>query len=206
MVMNQIDRRVCRFEKHPSDVRVWIWLSMAGLILLFIPLRGWCEAGVYVSSADFLKQSFDQVPESRTLWLDEVLLKDVETILNHPYRGLRIRYWQQGEKTAWILNEIGKDQPITVGVVVHGGTLEHLEVLVFRESRGWEVKYPFFTEQFRGAGLDNDLELSRNIDGISGATLSVRALTRIARLSLLLHQSTGKTETDPEVRTVQADN
>jgi hypothetical protein len=38
-------------------------------------------------------------------------------------------------------------------------------------------------------------ELDRNIDGISGATLSVRALTRLARVALLL---------DAEVREAKA--
>ena len=64
--------------------------------------------------------------------------------------------------------------------------LDH-KVLVFRESRGWEVRHPFFTDQFRDAGLTGELALDRNIDGISGATLSVRALSRLARLALYLH-------------------
>lgn len=57
---------------------------------------------------------------------------------------------------------------------------------MFRESRGFEVRYPFFTDQFRGARLREGLDLDREIDGISGATLSVRALTKLARLALLL--------------------
>ena len=63
-----------------------------------------------------------------------------------------------------------------------------VKVLIFRESRGWEVKYPFFTDQFKGATLVSDNNLDRKIDGITGATLSVNALTKLGRIALLLHK------------------
>jgi Na+-transporting NADH:ubiquinone oxidoreductase subunit NqrC len=50
------------------------------------------------------------------------------------------------------------------------------------------VRYPFFTDQFNGLQLDENNRLQRKIDGISGATLSVNALTRLARLALHLHE------------------
>ena len=99
---------------------------------------------------------------------------------------MRVRYWQAGSRTAWILEEIGKDKPITAGFVVEDGHIDTVEVLVFRESRGWEVKYPFFTRQFRDVRLGDRGELNRQVDGITGATLSVRAMTRMARVALLL--------------------
>jgi len=97
-----------------------------------------------------------------------------------------VRYWSRDERTAWILEEIGKTEPITTGIVVDKGAIARISVLIYRESRGWEVRYPFFTDQFKGATLNSTHELDRNIDGISGATLSVRALTRLARVALLL--------------------
>ncbi len=56
--------------------------------------------------------------------------------------------------------------------------IQDVKVLVFRESRGWEVKYPFFTDQFNQVQLNNEKELNKHIDGISGATLSVNALRK----------------------------
>jgi hypothetical protein len=47
------------------------------------------------------------------------------------------------------------------------------------------VRYPFFTDQFDGATLTAKSRLDRNIDGITGATLSVGAVTRIARVALI---------------------
>ena len=88
-----------------------------------------------------------------------------------------------------MLEEIGKELPITIGVTIRDGSITNVKVLEFRESRGWEVKYPFFTDQFRDASLDKKHRLDRDIDGITGATLSVSAVTRIARVALILHEN-----------------
>jgi len=97
---------------------------------------------------------------------------------------LRQRYWAAGNKTAWILEETGKEEPITAGFVVQNGGIEQARVLVYRESRGAEIRSPAFLEQYQGAGLTSDERLDRSIDGISGATLSVRAMERMSRLAL----------------------
>lgn len=141
----------------------------------------------YQSADAFLQEVFATHPPSpQVLWLKGDIRETAAAILGHPYPGLRIRYWKQDARTAWILEEIGKEQPITVGMVVGPAGMELLRVLDFRESRGWEVRYPFFTDQFEGIGLTADRQLDRHIDGISGATLSVRALKKLARLALYL--------------------
>ncbi len=92
------------------------------------------------------------MPEARVLWLQPDLRADVTKILDQR-PGMRIRYWQEDGRTAWVLDDIGKDKPITAGFVVANGAIEQVDVLEFRESRGWEVKYPFFTRQFQQARL-----------------------------------------------------
>ena len=106
--------------------------------------------------------------------------------MTHGKGPRRIRYWADATRTAWILEEIGKVRPITTGYVVKSGQIERVAVLIYRESRGWEVRHKFFTDQFVGATVDADYRLDRYIDGISGATLSVDALTRLGRLALYL--------------------
>ncbi len=137
----------------------------------------------------FLRQSFTkEIPLPKTLWLDAKIKSDVKKILRHDYPGLRVRYWQDGPRTLWILDEVGKYKPITVGIVINQGAIEKLKVLAYRESHGWEVKHDFFTRQFIGARLPKKLKLDRHIDGISGATLSVRALKKLALLALYFDQ------------------
>jgi len=146
-------------------------------------------AEVYLAPALFLEQTFDDsVPVPQRLWLTGPVKTGVREIMGHDLGSLRVRYWRSGERTAWILEEIGKDQPITTGLVVESGQLTDVRILIYRESRGWEVRYPAFTDQFRGAALAEGLALDRHIDGITGATMSVDALTRLARLALYLHQ------------------
>lgn len=141
----------------------------------------------------FLGETFDQSPAAETLWLVGDLQPAVRSILGHDYPAARVRYWRSGTRTAWVLDEIGKEMPITVGITIGNGAVERVKVLVYRESRGWEVKSPSFTAQFSGARLASEQKLDKQIDGISGATLSVRALSRLTRLALLLdhHVSAG---------------
>jgi len=145
----------------------------------------------YQGPEEFLGEVFTGSPPApKIVWLKGEVKEKAGEILGHSYPGIRIRYWGRDKRTAWILEEIGKTQPITVGLVVDENGLESIRVLAFRESRGWEVRYPFFTDQFSGIRLTADNELDRNIDGISGATLSVRALKKLTRLALYLHQQT----------------
>jgi len=161
-------------------------LMLLCLLTTFVSARG-----VYQSPSAFINDVFNpEPPAAKRLWLTKSLKQSASEILGHPPTVLRVRYWGKGQRTAWILDEIGKEKPITVGIVVNRNRIEHIKVLVFRESRGWEVRHDFFTNQFKNAGLNKDKELDTDIDGISGATLSVRALKKLSRLALYLHQQT----------------
>ena len=115
----------------------------------------------------------------------------VRQLLGHDYAALRLRYWCHDGRSAWVLDEIGKELPITVGIIVENNVIRNLRVLTYRESRGGEVVTPAFTDQFTGAALEPDHRLGVPIDGISGATLSVQALTRLATMALFLHTESG---------------
>jgi hypothetical protein len=62
-------------------------------------------------------------------------------------------------------------------------------VLEFRESRGWEIRYPFFTDQYAGTELNDNDGIDRAIDGITGATLSVNAANKVVRVALICDES-----------------
>ena len=168
--------------------------SLTLLLLLFIAMPAYAK-DVYQEPEAFLAKAFsDNVPDPSVVWLSGETRDRVESIFGHNYRGARIRYWQRDNRTAWILEEIGKKKPITTGLIVEGDKLARIRVLIYRESRGWEVRQDFFTQQFKGATLTDDDQLDRYIDGISGATLSVRALTRLARVALFLHETVSEEE------------
>ena len=146
---------------------------------------------------EFLGAAFPDVePATKTLWITDELRGPVEALLGHRFNALRVRYWASGDKTAWILDEIGKEKPITIGIVVRGDAVEMVRVLEFREIRGWEVRYPFFTDQFNSARFVSATQrrggqLDRQIDNITGATLSVGAVTRVVQVALYLNEHVG---------------
>lgn len=167
-------------------LRLWF----LGLVLGIAPAI--VHAVEYQSSNTFLNETFNGTPPAaKILWLTGQIGQTAGTIMGRPPAALRTRYWLKDGRSAWILEEIGKEQPITVGLVVNQGRLESIKVLAFRESRGDEVRHDFFTRQFKNASLKPDNRLDRTIDGISGATMSANALTKLARLALYLHQQAG---------------
>jgi len=161
-----------------------ILLPLFVLFLLAPPAQA---RGVYQTPEEFLAEAFaGDPPKPGVIWLTGEKRKMVTRILQHKPDRLRVRYWARGTRSAWILEEIGKEKPITVGILIDTGRISRIRVLVFRESRGDEVRHPFFTRQFEQATLQPDYQLDRPIDGISGATLSVRALIKLARVALYL--------------------
>ena len=150
---------------------------------------------VYMDPQTYVAGVFDHhVPAQDTLWPSGDLRAQLKEILGHA-PSLRFKYWGANGKTVWILDEIGKDRPITAGVTIANGKIEDVQVLVFRESRGWEVKHKFFTRQFTNLWLEPNQQLSGKIDNITGATLSVKAMTRMAKAALLMHSHTEMTTT-----------
>ena len=163
--------------------------NLLTLLLLLVLGTSASARGVYQTQDDFLAEVFAGAPpQAAVVWLRGEVKATAAAILGHDYPALRIRYWGKGKQTAWILEEIGKEKPITIGVVIEADRIVNVDILAFRESRGWEVRYPFFTDQFTGLRLTGDGGLNRPIDGITGATLSVRAVSRASALALYFHQ------------------
>lgn len=164
------------------------WGPRSSLALVTLALgaaaAGWVRGEVYQEPDAFVAEVFGTRPEPKVLWLTKDIQAQAAAILGHPPAQLRQRYWSDAHRSVWILEEIGKEELITAGFVVADGRIDHVRVLVYRENRGQEVRYPSFLKQFKGAKLAQGARLDREIDGIAGATLSVGAMERIARLAL----------------------
>lgn len=185
----------CRLQSS-----LYPWLVLA-IVCLHVH-TAWASSNSvrqYQTPKAFVAEAFDgQPPKAKVLWLKGELRDTIADILSRPYPKLRIRYWLDKHRSVWVLDAIGKERPITAGLVVNQGRLERLRVLTFRESRGWEIRHEFFTDQFKDLGTNPDGKLDHPIDGITGATLSVRAMKRLARIALLLHKTvTHKTSSSP---------
>lgn len=73
-------------------------------------------------------------------------------------------------------------------VVAPDGSLARVEVVVFVEPEDY-LPNSRWLEQFRGKRLERELSLKRGIHGITGATLSARAVTDATRRILAVHRT-----------------
>ncbi len=159
-------------------------------LLIFLLVSNIASATVYQTNEAFLNEVFNGTPpKAKVLWLSKALKGTVNDILQHKPRFLRTRYWKQNDITVWVIDEIGKTQPITIATVIQDNKIVKVKILAFRESRGWEIIHDFFTEQFKGLFLTQENSLNGTIDGISGATLSVNAVRKVTTLALFFNST-----------------
>ena len=97
---------------------------------------------------------------------------------------------QNNETIAYALmdNVVGKVQPITyLGVYTNDLDIRHVQVLRYREQIGGAVQNQQWLKQFRGTSPESSFERGKDVDGITGATISVDALiSGLKRMSVYL--------------------
>lgn len=127
-----------------------------------------------------------------TVTLDTGHIERLRSTLRVPIRERSVVFWigEAGGKPmgyAVVLDVIGKERPITFLVAVSpAGTVLGVEVLVYRESQGMEIRSPRFRRQFEGKTLADPLTAGRDVDAISGATLSSRSTAFAVKKALAL--------------------
>ena len=96
---------------------------------------------------------------------------------------------------AMIAEEIGKFKPITFIVKQDNeGKVERVEVLAYREPVGAEVRRQRFSRQFRGKKAGDSLRINRDILNVTGATMSVQAMTAGVKKALVIMEEAGRGE------------
>jgi Na+-translocating ferredoxin:NAD+ oxidoreductase subunit G len=88
---------------------------------------------------------------------------------------------------AVIDDELGLHQPITFATrLTSKGVVDRVEIMVYREPRGDEVRDPRFRKQFVGKTSQDRLRVSDDIDAVSGATVSSVSLAVGVRRATVL--------------------
>lgn len=191
MLFNIINLKLCRKSCliQPLDTPPPSKLNLFSYLLAFFLFISANNSYANTNTSDFLAGIFKTEASEKKVWLLGEIKEKVTHILNHPYKKMRVGYWTASDKPntrVWFLQEIGKERDIDVAIVIKNSTIQKLRILAFRESRGWEVKLPFFTKQFDQNTLTENNKLSNQVSNISGATLSWRAVTKLARVALYL--------------------
>ncbi|PCI51838.1 MAG: FMN-binding protein [Alphaproteobacteria bacterium] len=165
-------------------------------ILFSIPLLSpallWAKSAPveenYLKAEDYISAALGRQPEKPgIIWITKDIKPHIRKILRKKVFPLRYRYYRHGNRTVWILNVVGRTMPITTGITIEDSKIIDLTVLTYRESRGSEIRFPAYSNQFNNVELDEKLRLSKPINGISGATMSTNAMKKASRLALYLH-------------------
>lgn len=91
---------------------------------------------------------------------------------------------------SFIMNEVGKTKEITFMVSISPeASVFAVNILIFRESQGYEIKNKRWLKQFFSKTKSDRLRVKRGIDNISGATLSARAVTKGVKKALFIYDA-----------------
>ena len=118
--------------------------------------------------------------------------KEIQSLTKQKFYRDQIFYWtiKINDELHYALmdNTIGKTMPITFLVIFNEKQeVIHSKIIKYREWYGGEISGKKWLAQFNGMKNDSLYKHGKEIDGISGATLSVKSFTKgISKLSLLL--------------------
>jgi Na+-translocating ferredoxin:NAD+ oxidoreductase RnfG subunit len=102
-------------------------------------------------------------------------MQEVSSV-RQPFKADRI--WRT-EKGDWLVVDevVGKHEMIKYAVGINAdGTVKQIQIMDYVESYGYEVAEKKWYQQFVGKTADSPIKLNKDIDNISGATLSCKHL------------------------------
>ncbi len=137
--------------------------------------------------------------ELQKIKIDLGIKKKIEKKFRQRFFKSWLYYWtiKNGhEITAFALldNVYGKTSPITfITVFSKTGDIIGCRIVKYRESHGYEVKNKKWLENFKGKNASSLFKKDRDIDGISGATISSGSIIKgNGKLALLINYMIGK--------------
>lgn len=153
-------------------------LAILGATGLIAPIV--VQARVYASVEATQRAMFPGVtltPRPFVLTPDQQrLLRDASSVAL-PFQGNRI--WKAADGGWFVVDEVvGKHEMITYAVGIGAdGRIAQVAILEYHESYGYEVAYAPWRRQFVGKTAASSLKLDKDIENISGATLSSKHVT-----------------------------
>jgi len=138
---------------------------------------------IFAKSDSVRKERLDLSPEQKARVESRIGWRFPET-------SFEIYVGEKGGKVdgyAMVQNTIGKHKPMTYMVGVDAqGRCTNVELLVFREARGSEVRTKRFNVQYEGKTVFDPIRINKDIINISGATMSVRSMSAGVKRVLVL--------------------
>jgi hypothetical protein len=195
------------------SLRAWLLATSFALLLIPLPARGeriWdaqlkrflteqemTHAEVFLTEEEALKLMF---PKSERIRRDLIrLMPETKAQIEErigwkfPEEEFQVHIAETGahiDGYVILQNTIGKHKPMTYMVGVDNrGQVSNVELLVFREARGSEVRTKRFNSQYEGKTVLDPVRINKDIINISGATMSVRSMSAgIKRVLVLIDE------------------
>jgi len=154
----------------------------------------WAESPIKSAAEKFVVTQFsDNVNLSmHTLTLPPALKSKVQNNVKQIFYRDNLYYWNIANEDstlayAFLDNVIGKSMPITFVVIINPkGNIIASHVVKYREAYGGEVGNKNWLSQFNKLTDSSKYIVGKNIDGISGATISVNSLSKgIQKIAVL---------------------
>jgi hypothetical protein len=138
------------------------------------------HAKIYISVDQVQKILFPSSQFTlKPILIDQALQASLKKVsgVHYPFRGEHI--WRDQAGNFLVIDEVvGKHEMIRYAVgITNAGTIQGIEILEYRESYGYEVAAQQWRQQFIGKTANDPLKLNRDIQNISGATLSSKHIT-----------------------------
>ena len=113
--------------------------------------------------------------------------------VREPEKGDQIWHAANG---GWFMIQqvVGKHEMITYAIGINpDGSVKHIEILEYVESYGYEVAEQNWLKQFYGKTVASGFKLGKDVDSISGATLSCKHLVDGVKRDLVAYDTVLKT-------------
>jgi Na+-translocating ferredoxin:NAD+ oxidoreductase RnfG subunit len=152
------------------------------------------HAEVFLTEDEALKIMFPKSErirkDVRTLTHDQKTTVEQRIGWKFPEESFEVYIGETGaviDGYALIQNTIGKHKPMTYMVGLdQNGRVTDVELLIFREARGSEVRMKRFNSQYEGKTVLDPVRINKDIINISGATMSVRSISAGVKRMLVL--------------------
>src|SRR5258706_1481089 len=179
-----------------TTLRQVVWRCLfAGTLAIAAKASG--QEGIFLKEEDAPKAVFPDATafERRVIRSNDALKEKLQQRLGKTKPSI----WEEAYVTfiakkadallgyAVIVEEIGKHRPITFVVGVGADRkIKDAALMIYREAYGGEIRDRRFLQQYKGKQLKDPLLPFRDIQNISGATMSVEAIGTGSKKALAL--------------------
>ena len=161
------------------------WLRIVSIPVAAVSVAGQVQAAQYLTIEQAQKLMFGKTAtfQRNDLALDADAVSAIQKASEVRVERNRQPLWEvrEGDQLAgyFIVDEVyGKHEFITYAVALEAdGRVRQIEVLVYRESYGYEIRNPAWRAQFIGKTHGDPIKLEEDIKNISGATMSCRHIS-----------------------------